>query len=74
MSSVMNTLALASLGVRKGEDILKKVLRVAGIEACSKMVESTVAGSHGEMAIAGTLGPDLSKVKFSSVGFPGVGF
>ncbi len=41
--------------------MLKNDLMVAGIEECSSTVETTEAFSQGEMAIAGTLGPDLSK-------------
>jgi hypothetical protein len=58
------------LGFKKGEERFKNVFKVAGIEECSKIVEFTYLGNQGEIAIAGTLGPDLSKSK--ALGFPGV--
>jgi hypothetical protein len=68
-------LASESLAFKKGEERFKKDLIVAGIEECSKIVELTCLGNQGEIAIAGTLGPDLSKSKASGdPGFEGSGF
>ena len=58
------------LSFKKGDERLKKLFIVAGIDECSKMVELTYLGNQGEIAIAGTLGPDLSKSKL--LGFPGL--
>jgi hypothetical protein len=50
-------------------------LIVAGTDECSKIVEFTCFGNQGEIAIAGTLGPDLSKSNGSGLeGFRGSGF
>jgi hypothetical protein len=66
---------ISPLSFKNGEERLKKLLIVAAIEACSKIVELTYLGNQGEIAIVGTLGPDLSKLKLLGVpGLDGSGF
>lgn len=63
MLSLKKTLLLASLLFKNPDVKLKNSLTVAAKDECSNKVEFTFLGNQGEIAIAGTLGPNLSNEK-----------